>query len=139
MPTSPSRTARIFLSSTFRDFGEERDLLVRKVFQGLLEDKGDYDAAEPLSRRALAIAEKAQGAEHPDTGARLNNLAGLLRDKGEYDAAEPLYRRALAIAEKALGPEHPETGTIHNDLGLLRQAAGGPDDPERLFRRSLAI
>ncbi len=29
------RTARIFLSSTFRDFGEERDLLVRKVFPGL--------------------------------------------------------------------------------------------------------
>jgi nephrocystin-3 len=35
MKPSPSRTARIFLSSTFRDFGEERDLLVRKVFPGL--------------------------------------------------------------------------------------------------------
>ena len=32
---SLSRTVRIFLSSTFRDFGEERDLLVRKVFPGL--------------------------------------------------------------------------------------------------------
>ena len=30
-----NRTVRIFLSSTFRDFGEERDLLVRKVFTGL--------------------------------------------------------------------------------------------------------
>ncbi len=30
-----SRTARIFLSSTFRDFAEERDLLVRKVFPEL--------------------------------------------------------------------------------------------------------
>ena len=29
------RTVRIFLSSTFRDFGEERDLLVRKVFPAL--------------------------------------------------------------------------------------------------------
>jgi hypothetical protein len=27
-----SRSVRIFLSRTFRDFGEERDLLVRKVF-----------------------------------------------------------------------------------------------------------
>ena len=35
--SSTSRTARIFLSSTFRDFGEERDLLVRKVFPGLRE------------------------------------------------------------------------------------------------------
>jgi hypothetical protein len=32
---SASRTVRIFLSSTFRDFGEERDRLVRRVFPGL--------------------------------------------------------------------------------------------------------
>ena len=32
-----TRNARIFLSSTFRDFGEERDLLVRKVFPSLRE------------------------------------------------------------------------------------------------------
>lgn len=30
-----SRSIRIFLSSTFRDFGEERDLLVRRVFPAL--------------------------------------------------------------------------------------------------------
>lgn len=30
MKRAPSRTVRIFLSSTFRHFGEERDLLVRK-------------------------------------------------------------------------------------------------------------
>jgi tetratricopeptide (TPR) repeat protein len=30
-----SRTLRIFLSSTFRDFGEERDLLVKRVFPAL--------------------------------------------------------------------------------------------------------
>ncbi len=32
---SSSRSIRIFLSSTFRDFGEERDLLVRRVFPAL--------------------------------------------------------------------------------------------------------
>ena len=30
-----SRTVRVFLSSTFRDFAEERDLLVRKIFPEL--------------------------------------------------------------------------------------------------------
>ena len=30
-----ARTLRIFLSSTFRDFGEERDLLVKRVFPAL--------------------------------------------------------------------------------------------------------
>jgi nephrocystin-3 len=32
---SPSRTVRVFLSSTVRDFAEERDLLVRKIFPEL--------------------------------------------------------------------------------------------------------
>jgi hypothetical protein len=33
--SSGDRSARVFLSSTFRDFGEERDLLVKKVFPAL--------------------------------------------------------------------------------------------------------
>ncbi len=32
---SAARSVRIFVSSTFRDFGEERDLLVRQVFPAL--------------------------------------------------------------------------------------------------------
>ena len=35
MNPSSSRTVRVFLSSTFRDFSEERDLLVKKVFPEL--------------------------------------------------------------------------------------------------------
>lgn len=35
MTDSGSRTVRVFLSSTFRDFSEERDLLVRQVFPAL--------------------------------------------------------------------------------------------------------
>jgi nephrocystin-3 len=35
MTTDQSRTIRLFLSSTFRDFGEERDLLVKRVFPAL--------------------------------------------------------------------------------------------------------
>lgn len=35
MKTQDTRTVRVFLSSTFRDFAEERDLLVRKVFPEL--------------------------------------------------------------------------------------------------------
>lgn len=35
LPAYASRTVRFFLSSTFQDFGEERDLLVRRVFPAL--------------------------------------------------------------------------------------------------------
>ena len=87
----------------------------------MLESKGDYAAAEPLYRRALAIAEKTLGPDHPNTAMSLDNLAGLLASKGDYAAAEPLYRRALGIAEKALGPDHPTTRTIRENLDGLRK------------------
>lgn len=40
--------------------------------------QGNYDEAEPLFTRALAIREKALGPEHPDVASSLNNLAVLL-------------------------------------------------------------
>ena len=66
-------------------------------------DKGAYDKAEPLYKRALEIREKVLGPEHLDTAASLNNLAVLYHDKGAYDKAEPLYKQALEIHEKVLG------------------------------------
>jgi hypothetical protein len=53
MTKSTSRTARIFLSGTFRDFGEERDLLVRRVFPGLRTKlKGRFNMKSSPSRTA---------------------------------------------------------------------------------------
>jgi len=85
----------------------------------LLESKGDYAGAEPLYRRALAIAEKTLGPNHPNTATALDNLAGLLESGGDVAGAEPLYRRALSIAEKALGPDHPTTREIRENLDAL--------------------
>ena len=85
----------------------------------LLHDQGNYDAAEPSYRHALAINEKVLGNEHPNTANSLNNLARLLHDKGNYDAAEPLYRRALTIREKVFGTEHTDTLNSRANLANL--------------------
>ena len=69
----------------------------------LLQNRGDYDNAEPLYRRALEARERTLGKEHPDTLSSVNNLAALLRGRGDYDNAEPLYRRALEARERTLG------------------------------------
>ena len=98
-----------------------------------------YHTALALFLRALAIAEKVQGLEHPETGTRLNNLALLYDTMGQYDHALPLYLRALAIAEKAQGPEHPDTGTQLNNLAGLYQAMGQYDQALPLYLRALAI
>jgi CHAT domain-containing protein/Tfp pilus assembly protein PilF len=105
----------------------------------LYRDKGDYTQAEPLFRRALTIAEKMLGAEHPYVAATLNNLADLYDTKGDYAQAEPLYRRALAIEEKALGAEHPGTATSLDNLANLYRAKGDYAQAEPLFSRALDI
>ena len=43
--------------------------------------QGKYDEAKPNFERALAIREKALGAEHPDVAMGLNNLGMLLTGK----------------------------------------------------------
>ena len=98
-----------------------------------------YSDARPLFERALAIFEKALGPEHPDTAAKLSNLANLLWAQGDFAGARPLCERALAISEKALGPEHPDTATILTGLASLLKAQGDLAGARPLLEQALAI
>jgi tetratricopeptide (TPR) repeat protein len=105
----------------------------------LYKSQGQYEAAEPLYRRALAIRERVLGPDHPDTAQSLNNLAGLYYFQGQYEAAEPLFRRALDIRERVLGPDHPDTAQSLNNLANLYQSQGQYEAAEPLYRRALEI
>jgi CHAT domain-containing protein len=100
---------------------------------------GQYSRAEPFAVRALAISEKSEGPEHPNTGRNLNNLALLYQSMGQYARAEPFYLRAIAISEKTNGPEHPNTGTFISNLAELYQTMGQYARTEPLYVRALAI
>jgi hypothetical protein len=49
-----------------------------------LHQAGKFSEAAPLAQRALAIAEKALGPDHPDIAISLNNLTELYDDQGRY-------------------------------------------------------
>ena len=83
--------------------------------------KSLHAEAEPLMRRALAIAEASFAPNHPNVAIRLNNLAGLLESTNRQAEAEPLLRRALAIDEKGFGPDHPDFAIDLNNLAELLQ------------------
>ncbi len=60
-----------------------------------------FDTAERLARRALALREKHQGPDDPATATVLNTLAYVYFRKKEYDKAEPIL---------GAGPGHPGEG-----------------------------
>ena len=101
--------------------------------------RGQFGAAEPLYRRALAIDERSYGPDHPDVARDLNNLAVLLRATNRLAEADPLYRRALAIGERSYGPDHPTVARALSNLASLLQDTNRLDEAEPLYRRALAI
>ena len=57
----------------------------------LYQVQGRYVEAEPLYKRALTIAEKTLGPDHPLVATGINNLASLYDIQGRYAEAESLY------------------------------------------------
>ena len=104
-----------------------------------LQNRGQYQEAEPLLQDALAIGETRYGRDHPDTTYLLNNLALLYHEQGKHEQAQPLYQRALAIDEKVLGPEHPDTADTLNNLAILYDEQGKHEQAQPLYQRTLAI
>jgi tetratricopeptide (TPR) repeat protein len=101
---------------------------------------GAYERARPLFERALAVAGKVFGPEHPMSLNSLSNLAHMLMDQGnDLAAARLLFERALAITERVLGPEHPRMATSLNDLALLLHHQGDLAAARPLYERALTI
>ena len=63
----------------------------------LYGSQGQYEQAELLYKRSLAIREKAVGPDHPSVAMGLENLADLYRKTGREEAAIELEKRAAAI------------------------------------------
>ncbi|MFM7640796.1 MAG: tetratricopeptide repeat protein [Cyanobium sp.] len=105
----------------------------------LLQVIAQFDDAEPLFRRALAIDEGSYGPNHPKVARDLNNLAHLLKETNRLAEAEPLMRRALAIGEACYGNDHPEVAVTVNNLASLLQATNRLAEAEPMIRRALAI
>ena len=88
---------------------------IGRVYHGL----GDYAAAEPLLRDALAVRQRELGAAHADVAASLHHLATLLHDKGTYPEAEQHYQRALMMRRELLGARDPQVAETLGRYGLL--------------------
>ena len=68
--------------------GAEWETLNQKVMD--LYRTGNYDRAVTVAKKALEVAEKNAGPDHPDVATSLNNLALLYYTEGHYGQSEPL-------------------------------------------------
>ena len=84
-------------------------------------NKGEYDKAIELYRKALEIKEKVLGKEHPSTATSYNNIGLAYYNKGKYDKAMEFYRKAEKIREQKLGPDHPYTKDVKESIEFVLQ------------------
>jgi tetratricopeptide (TPR) repeat protein len=71
----------------------------------LYETQGKFGDAERLYRRAIAIRERALGANHPDVAMSLSNLATLYQAQDKY-----VEVGCLALAN--VPREHPDRSVV---------------------------
>ena len=104
-----------------------------------LYQKGQYGRAVMVAKKALDVANKGVGPDHPDVATSLNNLAVLYRSQGQYVQAEPLYQRSLAIREKVLGPEHLDVAMVLENYVDLLRVTKRTDEAAKLEARAQTI
>jgi len=129
----------VFALDPISSYAQNEDLSALNRQVATLYDQRKFSRAAEIAIRALALAKRKYGLDHPRVGTPLNNLALLYENLGRYSEAEPLYKRSLTIREKAHGKDHPNVGTTLNNLASLYQTLGRYAEVEPLYRRSLMI
>ncbi len=114
-------------------------LISMSCLASLLQETGNYAAAEALHRGVLTAARQVLGDEHPDVTVFMNSLGSFLLRRSDYTAAEPLFREAVAIQRRILGDEHWFVAVALGNLAQSLQVKGDYAEAEKCLRDSLAI
>jgi formylglycine-generating enzyme required for sulfatase activity len=132
-----SRTVRIFISSTFRDFTGERDLLVRRVFPELRRRcrERQVDLVDVDLRWGITEAEAEQGKVLPICLAEIDRarpfFMGLLGERYGWVPAAGQFDRSLLIEQPWLA-EHAGGKSV-TELEILHGVLNNPAMAGRAF------
>lgn len=100
---------------------------------------GQWERAEALVSRGLALRREGLGPDHPEVAASLNHLGTLARRRGRYDEAETYHEQALDLQTRRLAERHPDVAATLELLGFLAPYQGHPVRAETFYRRALEI
>lgn len=124
-----ARTIRLFLSSTFRDFGEERDLLVKRVFPALRAKLKDrfVELVDVDLRWGITAEEAERGEVLPILGEKYYSI-DLLKE------GVSVHRRALRLAQKLHGEVSHEASVCVHRLAICLKELGRTTEAKNFFR-----
>lgn len=132
-----SRTVRVFLSSTFRDFAEERDLLVRKVFPELRRKcrERQVELVDVDLRWGITEKEAQQGKVLPICLAEIDRsrpwFMGFIGERYGWVPAPEQYDPAI-VQEQPWLEEH-RGGKSVTELEILHGVLNNPKMAGRAF------
>jgi tetratricopeptide (TPR) repeat protein len=101
----------------------------------LQQSMGQFEAAEQIARRLLALNEELGDKLVVATSYRF--LGELLRDRGDFEAGEEIARKVLALNEE-LG-DKTRIAASYRLLGELLRGRGDLEGAEQIVRKSLAL
>ncbi|MCG8421394.1 MAG: serine/threonine-protein kinase [Proteobacteria bacterium] len=104
-----------------------------------LTRRGQAEEGYRVFRRAVDIARRELGAEHPMTGRYWQNAGTAAAILRRLDDARQALEQARAIVEQSMGPEHPKFAIVLDNLGGIVALQGDLDLALALRSRALAI
>ncbi|MDA8632343.1 tetratricopeptide repeat protein [Verrucomicrobiales bacterium] len=134
---TPTRTVRVFLSSTFRDFAEERDLLVRKVFPELRRKcrERQVELVEVDLRWGITAEEAEQGKVLPICLGEIDRarpyFMGFIGDRYGWVPEGSEYPEVVVEREPWL--EEHQGGKSVTELEMLHGVLNNPEMAGRAF------
>jgi tetratricopeptide (TPR) repeat protein len=99
----------------------------------LLKCRGEYDEAERLLQKAVAILERKIGKDDPETIHSMGCLAVVLSEHAKYGEAETIHRQILESKERVLGKEHPQTLRYREKLAWILYNQGKYQKARELY------
>ena len=101
-----------------------------------LHAQGRYQDALPVARKALSLAERDYGSDHPNTATFVSNLATVKQGLEKYAEAESLIKRALAIYEKSPLSESRHLVRVLGNYAVLLRKMGRKADAAKIEARA---
>ncbi|MDO8606777.1 MAG: CHAT domain-containing protein [Phaeospirillum sp.] len=133
--------AQAVLESAVRDAGAANDTAAQLSAKGdladVLDDRGEYAAAEAMAKEVLEQQTVRLGAGHPNTVAALSSLASIYRKQGRLFEAEKAFQDAWDRYHKVLGDAHRSTVIAANNLGEILEKEGIYERAEPYLRAAL--